>query len=641
MQEQPLHTIANGAATAGDNILAVQHEVRYQSDELFTRGKQFAEDTGDYIAAIARSLVDPTLPSFPVLDAVPVPARAEYAIPPLPGITPFSIQAIDNYYSNLRPVDTHVDMPPEMAGEPTVNLPSPPVVVFGNPPVKPDIAITMSLPVAPSTGVASPPVLHDLNLPSLPSITMPVLDVSLPTWDEAPPDLPNLPVKVGATTVDQTLLDQFVAMTLSGVPQSLLQVTQEEVRRIADQHQGQAEKDVLAVWEEFSDSRGFSAPPGAMGKRTDGIRADAAQKIRLASREVALGRMQMEVDLYKANLATGAGLVEKKLDADNAAIRLSFEIWSAFGKQTQETYNALVEVFRARNQGFQAVVDVYKARIQGELAKLDRYKAEVEGAKATVEVDSLRMRGYEAQLQAVRTSVDIYRAVVDAASTEMSAKAKQMEMYRSEVEAYAAELSANKVRYDIYETQVKAAMVPLQLYDSRIKAHAGAVEVAKTKASVVKTQMDAAVAEEEVKLKAYSARIDAITKSNAHAVENARLEAQVIRNGLDLEVERVKAQNLGQALSFDAYKAEMSRAIAKFDAAGKEWDTVARVAMQKFALRVEAAKAAATVSGSLASAALAGFHVQQSINASTGMNLGVQSSGHWSYSKAESSTVNL
>lgn len=641
MQEQPLHTIANGAATAGENILAVQHEVRYQSDELFTRGKQFAEDTGDYIAAIARSLVDPTLPSFPVLDAVPVPARAEYSIPPLPGITPFSIQAIDNYYSNLRPVDTHVDMPPEMAGEPTVNLPSPPVVVFGNPPVKPDIDITMSLPVAPSTGVASPPVLHDLNLPSLPSITMPVLDVSLPTWDEAPPDLPNLPVKVGATTVDQTLLDQFVAMTLSGVPQSLLQVTQEEVRRIADQHQGQAEKDVLAVWEEFSDSRGFSAPPGAMGKRTDGIRADAAQKIRLASREVALGRMQMEVDLYKANLATGAGLVEKKLDADNAAIRLSFEIWSAFGKQTQETYNALVEVFRARNQGFQAVVDVYKARIQGELAKLDRYKAEVEGAKATVEVDSLRMRGYEAQLQAVRTSVDIYRAVVDAASTEMSAKAKQMEMYRSEVEAYAAELSANKVRYDIYETQVKAAMVPLQLYDSRIKAHAGAVEVAKTKASVVKTQMDAAVAEEEVKLKAYSARIDAITKSNAHAVENARLEAQVIRNGLDLEVERVKAQNLGQALNFDAYKAEMSRAIAKFDAAGKEWDTVARVAMQKFALRVEAAKAAATVSGSLASAALAGFHVQQSINASTGMNLGVQSSGHWSYSKAESSTVNL
>ena len=184
-------------------------------------------------------------------------------------------------------------------------------------------------------------------------------------------------------------------------------------------------------------------------------------------------------------------------------------------------------------------------------------------------------------------------------------------------------------------------MVPLQLYDSRIKAHAGAVEVAKTKASVVKTQVDAAVAEEEVKLKAYSARIDAITKSNAHAVENARLEAQVIRNGLDLEVERVKAQNLGQALNFDAYKAEMSRAIAKFDAAGKEWDTVARVAMQKFALRVEAAKAAATVSGSLASAALAGFHVQQSINASAGMNLGVQSSGNWSYQKAESSSVNL
>lgn len=641
MQEQPLHTIANGAATAGENILAVQHEVRYQSDELFTRGKQFAEDTGDYIAAIARSLVDPTLPSFPVLDDVSPPERAEYTLPPLTGITPFSIQAIDQYYSDLRQVDTHVAMPPELTGEPTVNLPSPPVVAFGSPPVKPDIDITLHLPPAPSTGVASPPMLHELNLPSLPLITMPTLDVSLPTWDEAPPDLPNLPVKVGATTVDQTLLNQFVAMTLGGVPQTLLQVSNEEVRRIADQHQGQAEKDVLAVWEEFSDSRGFSAPPGAMGKRTDGIRADAAQKIRLASREVALGRMQMEIDVYKANLATGAGLVEKKLEADHAAIRLSFEIWAAFGKQVQETYNALVEVFRARNQGFQAVVDVYKARIQGELAKLDRYKAEIEGAKAMVEVDSLRMRGYEAQLQAVRTSVDIYRAVVDAASTEMTAKAKQMEMYRSEVEAYATELSANKVRYDLYETQVKSAMVPLQLYESRIKAHAGAVEVAKTKAGVVKTQVEAAVSEEEVKLKAYSARIDAITKSNAHAVENARLEAQIIRNGLDLEVERVKAQNLGQALNFDAYKAEMSRAIAKFDAAGKEWDTVARVAMQKFALRVEAAKAAATVSGSLASAALAGFHVQQSIHANTGMNLGVQSSGHWSYNKAESSTVNI
>ena len=639
MNIEDLHEIPNGLYNAVlSQVQGVQNNILAQSGTMFNRGDTLVAAAQDAIKRIVDTLVDPVAPTEPT--ATTVPGIGAYVPPVLPDMGSIVIPTIPSlpaYVSALAAFDIpDITVPLPPVGSPVVAIPTPPSATMPAPPVQPAIDFDVTGPVAPTLAMPSAPTIHGITLPSLPTITFPAFEATLPDWDEPTQYVPgSIAAQVGGVTYDDTLLNAFAAMALTKAPATVVDVTTQETMRQADLLNAQADRDVSLVWDEFA-SRGFTAPPGVIGQRIDAIRADAAAKVRQASRETAMTRMQLELDAYKTNMAAGVELAKKHIDKDLERKRLTLEVYTAAGKQMVDMYNASVDVFKSKQSGYQALVDLYKAKLEGELAKVNIFKAQVEGQKVVVDAEVAQMQGYEAQVRGVLAAVDIFKAQVSATQTEMEVKAKRLDVFRTQVEAFVAQVNSVKAQYDVYDSQVKAAILPVTIYETQMRAYTAQVEGAKAQADVYRVKAETNVAVEEANIKGYLANVDMVVKSAEAAIEGAKLESQVMRNTLDVHVAQAQTETEAYRAQIEAYKANIQQSLAGFEAAIKKWEVVYQTSLKKAELRIEATKGAAQISSQLAASALAGFHLQSGLSGQASLGLQGQTAGHWNYTYGES-----
>lgn len=639
MKIENLHEIPTGLYNAVlSQVQGVQNNILAQTGTMYTRGDDLVASAQEALEAIVDSLADPQYPAEPTASGVA--SLAAYTPPTIPSAGAVSIPllpSLPSYVSGLASLSVPtVVVPTAPEGTPVVAIPAPPSGAMPAPPSEPTIDFDVVIPSAPTVALPSAPTVHGITLPSLPTIALPTFDASLPEWDEPAQYAPSdISAQVGDITFDSTMLDELAALVMGGTPAVLVDVSVQEAARQADLLNAQADRDVDAVWDEFS-TRGFTAPAGTVGKRVDAIRDAAAAKVRVAGRDVAAQRMQMEVEAYKANLSAGVELAKKKIDKELERKKLMLEVYSAAGGQMVDMYNASVAVFNAKQGGYQALVDIYKARLEGELAKVDIYKSQVEGQKVVVDSEVAQMQGYEAQVRGVLAAVDVFKAQVSATQTELETKAKRLDVFRSQVEAFVSQVGAVKAGYDVYESQVRAAITPVTIYEAQMRAYATQVDGVKAQVDVYKTQTDAAVAVEDANIKGYLANVDMVVKNNAARVDGAKLEAQVMRNILDVQVAQAQTGTAAYSAQVEAYKANIQQSLAEFEAAIKKWEVVYGTSLKKAELRIEATKGAAQISAQLAASALAGFHVQTGLNGQASLGLQGQTAGHWNYNYGES-----
>lgn len=638
LKVEPLHKIPTELYNAVlSQITAMQTNILGMSGTMYDRGNSLVASAQEAIDKIVDSLVDPVAPTEP--SAKPIPEIGTYepgAMPPIGSVTIPTLPTIPPYVSTLAAFDIpDIVVPSPPVGTPVVSIPTPPSTSMPTPPIEPVVDLDVAMPTAPSLALPTAPTIHGITLPTLPTITFPELNADLPEWVEPTQYVPgNIAVQVGDVIYDDTLLNELAEMVLRKTPITLEEVTRQETARHADLLNAQADRDVDGVWVEFA-SRGFTAPAGVVGQRIDAIRTDTAAKVRQASREVAMTRMQLEVEAYRANIAAGVELAKKQIDKDLEQKRLMLDIYTATGKQMLEMYNAQVDVFKAKYLGYQALVDVYKARLEGEISKVNIYKAQIEGQKVLVEAEVAQMQGYEAQVRGLLAAVDIFKAQVSATQTEMEIKAKRLDVFRTQVEAFVAQVNSVRAQYDVYDSQVKAAILPVTIYESQMRAYSAQVDGVKAQAEIYKTKATTKVAVEEATIKGYLANVEMTIKSADASIEAAKLEAQVMRNTLDVHVAQTHAGTEAYRAQVEAYKARIQQSLAEYEAAIKKWEVVFVTALKKADLRVEATKGAAQISSQLAASALAGFHIQAGLNGQAQLGLTGTSGGHWYFNYNE------
>lgn len=634
MDVAPLHTIPSSLYNAViSRIQQIQARIDGDSRLLLNRGNELAASAVGAINRIATSLSDPVWPTEPQASPlVPPPAYTPPAIDLSGHVDVPKMAKIPDFVSKLGDLKIpNITIPPVPGQVPNVVLPVSPSVTMPTAPSQPSVDLNVAIPTAPGLSLPTAPTIHGVTLPTLPTINIPDLNVTPPEWVEPRQYVPeDISRKMGTVTVDDSLLKEFAQRALRETPYALVTASEQEVQRQADLINSQADKDAREVWDEFS-SRGFTAPPGTVGKRVDAIRADAAAKVRQASRDVAFERLKIEVQAYQTNMQAGVELAKKQIDKDLEKARLMLDIYTATARQMIDMYNASVEVFKARQLGFQALIEVFKARIEGELAKVKLYQAQIDGQKTLVEAEVAQMQGYEAQVRGLLAVVEIFKAQVAAAQTEMEMKAKRIDVFRSEVEAYVAGINAVKAQYEAYETQTRAAIAPVTVYEAQMRGYAAQVDGVKAQVDIYKTQTDAEVAKEDARIKAYIANVDMAVKSADVAVESGKLEAQIIRTALDVQVAQAQASSDTYRAQIEAYKAEIHQSLAQFEAAIKKWEVIYQSQLKRADLRLEATKGAAQIASQLAASALAGFHVQAGLNGGAQLSMQGQSAGHWNY----------
>ena len=377
---------------------------------------------------------------------------------------------------------------PTIYGVPTIPFTSP---VHPSTPTTPNISGAPSIggqvshPVFPSPpSITQPSVgsLLALTMPSIPTIEMPVLNVTPPDYSFTPPT--NWSFAVGDVFITDDPMIQAVMNRLynnikyggTGLSADIEQaIWQRDLERNNQQLLDSTDK-VTSMWAK----KGFSLPDGQLAHSLSEVQKEFMNRLIDRSREISIKQAELE----QKNLFQSMEMAVKLADTlINGLIRfqeLVFKGQEATAKFANEFIDLQIKTYIAKLDGYKTTAQVFETLIRAQIAKADLYKSQIEGQLAIGQINEQTVKIYAEQIQANMALVDIYKAqvqamtaelesdkiVIEANKLQLDAWAKtaevQIEYYRAQVAYYGAEGQINVSAADLYSKQVEAQVRALQ-----------------------------------------------------------------------------------------------------------------------------------------------------------------------------------
>ena len=148
------------------------NEIKQYADRAFTLSSQLFNELAGGIA----------LPAVP--DVAPTFRGAAYSAPSAPAVPPVSVSfpSIPSAPAAATIAPVPIDAPPTLqASTPVLREATPPADFTKQPPTAP----TLADPAEPASALPAAPTLQDLQLPDVPSLTLPTFDATLSTGPSA------------------------------------------------------------------------------------------------------------------------------------------------------------------------------------------------------------------------------------------------------------------------------------------------------------------------------------------------------------------------------------------------------------------------------------------------------------------------
>lgn len=334
------------------------------------------------------------------------------------------------------------------------------------------------------------------------------------------------------------------------------------------------------------------------------------------------------IEAYKAQTGAARGDAELAIAARRAQIE------------------GQVAVANAASQDYRTRVDAYSAKLSGRVelyktvsaAKVDSFKAQVDAYRGTVDaisaVNSTSAAIYESRVRAAtseaQANADVFRANVDAAigagrlrvDVAKSINDAQASLYAARASAYTASAGAHSTLYAAQLDAFRAATESTTRIEGlRVEAYRAQTDAAsvafRANVDARRSELDAATAIE-------SLRLDAFRTDYSAQVAVAQVKGEAFRA-------RKAAEAAYAQSTIAAYEAQSRVGIANADArirvAIAESDRVTRLAIANTETQLRASqilsdniKGAATIAASIASGAMASYHVGAQLSASGGSN---------------------
>lgn len=519
--------------------------------------------------------------------------------------------AFDAQTPDLDPLPVFNTPAPTMAfgpkpDDPNVAMPTPPPrPVMPTVPAEPDFASLAPEPVT----------LLSLNLPQLPSIT-------LPTFKSQRPSLPPFNFNENFSFTPQEYVSAFLEKIKSrlstwadgqeALPAAIERALFNRGRdRVAEEVQAQIEQ----AYDDFG-ARGFTAPSGMLTARVDAIRKDGQDKVAEFNRDAML--KSFDEALANMRLAVQAGIQLEGLTINLHLEQERLLLQSAsFARDTGiALLNARIAQFNAEMQGYQIDAQVLEIQIKAELAKLDMYRAQIEAEQLKGEINKDTVALYEAQWGAVKTMADAYATRVEAVKAEVDVRLAPIESFKAETQAYAALLDAQAKRWDGYRTSVEAESAKAGVYQQAVQAYATRTQAVVQYGGLKMDRERLRLAEHQQSLQQYAAdlqRLDYLLRS-----KDARLGAIATRdtNKVSLFRGRADVEQAASAAADRTFELGLSKAQAEANA---QLETARIRSSENVALQglmLEALKAIASVQSQLAASTMSALHYSAGVSAS-------------------------
>jgi hypothetical protein len=587
-------------------------------DNQFGAMMAFAYDAYNSAAGLLTEMASLTADGFIASVAVPEVTIeiADMDYPERPGTisASYSAPSIPTYQQlDAMSVDINTLFPSFTLGAPPdIDLGTEPDPLAGESiPASPSINYP-SYPGSPSYSLPNPPTIQSIQIPSPPDVAVGEFndELILPQVDE-PGDL-----NYHSGVYSSPIWDETIAWVLDGIRNGGTglgaDVEDAIFARAQDRIAIENEK-ALNEALQFMESRGWTAPPGALAGMALEVGHQSTRNLTQVSDEIAIAQAELAQKNTHFVLSLSKDLegLLRSFFIENE--RRLLEAAVAVANNAVEIYKAKIMRLQFDVEAYKVRAEVYKTRIQAALARVELFKAQIEAAKVSAEVQELLVKIYTAQLGAVSVVVDIYKTEMQAAAIQTEAEKLKVDIFKAQIDAYAATINAKTSEWEGYKARMQGEIAKAQFYGEQVKAYAVQVNAA---AEMQKGE----IAEAEISLEYQKAKM----ANNANLVEQYKAEIQGAVAELSAAVDVYKAEasmyeseGKVNASMYSAQtqlvQARVAAARMALDGAIAELDAQVKVFAASAGIKMDGMKGAAAVAAQLCAGAMSGIHASASL----------------------------
>lgn len=572
----------------------------------------------DKIASVEVDAVSaPTRPLPPTI-AAPSLSLGDYPIYdnatlqlPMP---PQGLEDIDSLLSSLDVGELgNIPDPPT---SPLIIIPDAPGFLQIDPPVRPDIDMTVDIP--------QEPILSMPDMGELKEIVLPVFEFpQLPDFNETPPTasditVPNVFVNWTEPVYSPEILDELkgkISELLSGGTGIPAAVEDALFFRARDRLSAESQKAMQEAFDTWA-ARGYSMPPGMLVNQLDIIREQESLKASELNREILVQSATWEIENLRFAVTQGLALEQLTQNLhENMAKRL-FEVARFHAESQMSVFNAQIGLFNAKNSAFQTLAQVYRTKIDAAISKISAYKAAVDGQVAISQINQQTVEVFKAKLEAVLSHVDIYKSMVQGASIKADAIKSRFDAYRADVQAYSEQVGAEKVKFDAYQARVQGESAKANILDSQARAYASTIQAIANKSDIRVKNAQLKLDGARVKISKFLADVDAYKALLQANLGHVQFSVSAYQAQIDAWRSRASVLTAEAEMQSRFTDTATRTAIAYAEMQIKEYEAKSSKAVQDAQVLLEASKALGQYTAQLAAGALSAAHVSASISGS-------------------------
>lgn len=524
----------------------------------------------------------------------------EYILPAQPSFPAMPAEPADPGEPDVLLAPTHAPLPSYEAPDPSVGEAAPAYIDY--------------------TGSVPFPTLRNIVLPDPPvtQLSSITFDAVPPVFDIEVPDSAQFQFTPG--TYQPLMLDDLKTAILNvlqggtGIPASVEDAIFEQAR---EREAELGYRDVDTVRNDYA-ARGYKYPPGVVARRIDRISVDASSKISQLNREQFVTRWRLEVEQFRAVLASAIGLEELWVNVFVTGERLRFDAARMQMDFALQVFNALVTKINAQANLFAVQAQVYRDRINAEEAKIRAYATELEAKRIIGELNQQDVTIFVERVRALATNADIYRARVEG----WAAKFREVD---AKVAVFREQLSSNNTLANIYESDVRAFGALIEAQKTRDERFAVKAQIFSTKTEAKKTEYDAILAAYNQNFKIAELRRDTFVANSERireliGAESGRIDAVVKRyQAMEAQITaKSEVERARYTLLLSHAQAQVERMKAAADILLKNGEINIQSALQAQNLTIRAKETAATTLAQIAAGLTAAANVNASISNSYG-----------------------
>jgi hypothetical protein len=371
----------------------------------------------------------------------------------------------------------------------------------------------------------------------------------------------------------------------------------------------EAKETLAADWE----NRGFNLPDGVITASMLDIDLKLAADRATSSRDIAVKQAELALTNQHFTLQQAIVLEGQLMNYSSQMAQRTLEANKAMIEMAVAIFNAEVAKYNAKLEAYKTQAVVYESRIRAALATVEIYKAQIEGAKLTNEINLGLVELYRAQIAGIDSLIKLYTAEMEGAKVTAEIDKTRIDAFRAQVEAYGAKVQLNVAKYNMYEAAIKGEAVKAQVYQAQVSAYESRVRAASVEAQTVLDRAKVEVELQKLDVETYTAEIQGYKTA---------VEAESVRVGtlIDMykgDVEAYKADATVMATTVDGevklFQARVQQAIETANIYVKQAEIELGGFNSTMALKMEAAKAGASVATQLAASAISSIHVSAGI----------------------------